>query len=109
MMNETTALALPVEAPFPVLPNEALVMITYHEGDTFDLPRPVVYAGSSKEDFKRWAVEMMQGGGIPGRPADPTANLDDYSVEPCPRPEAPQPGQRNFNLVLIRPKTNFGC
>lgn len=107
-MNEVTH-GLVAAAPFAVLPNEALVIVTYKEGDTFDLPRPVIYEGSSKEDFKRWAVEMMQAGGIPGREADPDAELDDYSVELCPRPAAPQEGQRDHNVVLIRPKTNFGC
>jgi hypothetical protein len=106
MMNDVTNLAI---APIAVQPNEALVTITYREGDTFDLPRPVPYDGASPEDWKRWAVEMMRTGGIPGRAADPTAELDDYSVERCPRPATPQPGQRDHNLVLIRPKTNLGC
>jgi len=107
-MNEITQ-GLAVVPPFAVQPNEARVIVTYVEGDTFDLPRPVIYDGSSEDDFKRWAVEMMRGGGIPGRPADPEAELDDYKVERLPRSANAEPGQRDFNLVLIRPKTGYGC
>lgn len=108
MTNEMTAM-VPANERLVAGSDEAWVTVTYKEADTFDLPRPVPFTHATKEQWRAWAQEMMRTGGIPGRPADPRADLSNFSVEPVPRPTTQHPGGHDFNRVLIRPKTDYGC
>jgi|GEM_PF-4188549 len=107
MTNEVTAI-VPATARLVAGPDEAWVTVTYKEADTFDLPRPVPFTHGTKEQWRAWAQEMMRTGGIPGRPMDLNADLSNFSVEPVPR-DPTHPGGLDFNRVLIRPKTDYGC
>jgi hypothetical protein len=79
--------------------NEARVNVT-HRGRTGDLPDPVA-RDSTDADVKAWVTEAVRGGGIPGIPADATADFRDYVVE---RVE-----DDRSNVLLLRPKTPFGA
>lgn len=85
----------------PIAMNEARVNITYG-GQNGDLPDPVML-DSTDGDVKQWVTEAVRTGGIPGIPADPTADFRDFIVQKFPPTDA-----RPYNLFQVRPKTPFG-
>lgn len=86
--------------------NEAQVNVTW-SGKNGDLPDPVSY-DATDGDVRGWITEAVRAGGVPGIPADPNADFRDYIIERYPAPANPVEGERNFNQIMIRPKTPFG-
>jgi len=86
--------------------HEARVNITYN-GQNFELPDPVHYQAGDG-DIKTWASEAIRTGSVPGVAADPNVNLQNYMVDRFDAPVNPAPGQRDHNLIQIRPKTAYG-
>jgi len=82
--------------------HEAKVSIT-HRGQNFDLPDPV-HVRATDGDIRAWATEAIRAGTIPGVVADPRVNLTGYVVDRF----DPLPGQRDYNLIQVRPKTAYG-
>lgn len=81
--------------------NEANLNITW-AGSNGDLPDALAY-DTPDADVKRIATEAVQGGYIPGIPADPTANFADFIVDRFPSNDAVP-----NNRLMLRPKTPFG-
>ncbi|MFQ6011386.1 MAG: hypothetical protein ACE5KG_04360 [Nitrososphaerales archaeon] len=81
--------------------NEARVNVTWN-GQNGDLPDPV-YFESTDGDIRQMVTEAIQGGTVPGMPADPNANFSDFVVDRFSRNE-----ERPYNYIQIRPKTPFG-
>lgn len=81
--------------------DEAQVQITYG-GNTGELPDPV-RRDLDDATIIAGAQETIRGGGIPGLPADPEADLTDFVVHKNPPHEA-----RPYHLYQVRPKTPFG-
>lgn len=79
----------------------ARVNVTY-AGANGDLPDFVNY-DSTDAQVRGWVTEALVGGGIPGIPADPRANLNDFVVDRFEPTEA-----RPHFLLQLRPKTPFG-
>ena len=78
----------------------ARVNVTY-SGHNGDLPDPVPYDGTDA-DIKGWVTEAVRFGGVPGIPANPNANFQDFVVDRFPATaELP-------NRISLRPKTPFG-
>lgn len=96
----TTAMTRTIE------PHEARVNITYN-GQNFELPDPVHYQAADG-DIKGWAAEAIRTGSIPGIAADPTVDLREFMVDRFDAPRTPAPGQRDHNLIQVRPKTAYG-
>jgi hypothetical protein len=84
-----------------MLENEARVNVTY-SGQNGDLPDPVFF-DSTDGDIKAWVTEAVRGGSVPGIPASPNAEFDDFVVDRYTPTEA-----RPYNLIQLRPKTPFG-
>jgi len=84
--------------------NEARVNITY-AGENADLPDPVSF-DATDGDIRQWVTEAVRGG-VGLIPAQ-VASFTDFVVERFPAPTDAVPGQRDFNLITIRPKTPFG-
>ena len=86
----------------PTIENyEARVNITY-AGENGDLPDPVSFdAGDS--DVKTWVAEAVESGTVPGIPAQ-TVDLSDFVVDRFAANEG-----REFNYIVVRPKTPFGA
>lgn len=82
--------------------DEARVNVTY-QGQNGELPQPV-YFQSSDGDVKGWVTEAVRNGGVPGIRADGNADFRDYVVDRFPPSEA-----RPHNMIMLRPKTAFGC
>lgn len=80
---------------------EARVNVTY-SGECGDLPDPVSFEATDG-DVKAWVTEAVRTGGIPGIPADPRADFQDFVVERFPTKEG-----RPHNVLMVRPKTPFG-
>lgn len=80
--------------------NEARLNITYG-GCNSDLPDPVAF-DASDADVRQWATEAIRAG-IPGMPADPNANLQDFVVDRFAANDV-----RPYQLISVRPKTPFG-
>jgi len=89
-----------------IQPHEARVNVTY-DGRNFELPDPVHYAAGDG-DIRGWVAEAIRTGSIQGIPADPNVNLQNFMIDRFDRPEAPAPGQRDHNLIQVRPKTAYG-
>ncbi len=88
-------------------PHEARVNVTYKDGVNFDLPDAVHY-GATDGDVKMWVAEAIRTGSVPGVEADPNVDLQLYAIERHERPLHPVPGQRDHNLIMLRPKTAYG-
>lgn len=82
--------------------HEARVNISYG-GANGDLPDPVSF-DSTNGDVLGWITEAVRGGGVPGIPADPRADFQDFVVDRFTATEA-----RPYNLIQIRPKTAYGA
>jgi hypothetical protein len=82
--------------------NEARVHVTY-SGHFGELPDPV-QADAPESDIKAWVTEALRGGGIPGIPMQPNADLTDFVLERF----APAEG-RPTHVLSVRPKTPFGA
>ena len=80
--------------------HEARVNIT-HAGNNADLPDPVSF-DATDGDIKQWVTEAVRGG-IPGIPADPTANFADFVIDRFASNDATP-----WNRLIVRPKTPFG-
>ena len=85
-----------------IRPDEARVNITWNRQNG-DLPEPVNW-NSTDADVKGWISEALRTGTIPGIPADANPNLQNFIVDRFEATEA-----RPFNLIQIRPKTEFGA
>jgi hypothetical protein len=83
-------------------PHQARLNITWAGGNG-DLPDPVAY-DSGDGDVKQWAAEAVQQGYIPGIPADPAVNFNDFIVDRFPAGDEVQ-----YNRLFLRPKTPFGA
>lgn len=71
-------------------------------GANGDLPDPVPYDATDTA-LRAMATEALVTGGIPGIPADRSADLTDFVVDRFPAtPEIPQ------HRIFLRPKTPFG-
>lgn len=81
--------------------DQARLNVTY-SGSNGDLP-DLINKDASDADIRRWATEAVQAGSVPGIPADPNANFNDFVVDRFPANEA-VPVAR----VMLRPKTPFG-
>lgn len=81
--------------------DQAKVNVTYGEQNG-ELPDPVSL-DSTEEDIRRMVTEALRGGGIPGLPADPHADISGYVVKKFDPTVA-----RPYNLINVRPKTEFG-
>jgi hypothetical protein len=81
--------------------DQARLNVTY-SGSNGDLP-DLINKDASDADIKRWATEAIQAGSVPGIPADPDANFNDFVVDRFSPTEA-----RPFSVVFLRPKTPFG-
>lgn len=86
--------------------HEARVNVTYN-GQNFELPDPVHFAAGDG-DIKGWVAEAIRTGSIAGVQADPNVNLQNYMVDRFDAPAQPVPGQRDYNLIQLRPKTAYG-
>jgi hypothetical protein len=95
----------------PMQAHEARVNVTYknrdREPENFELPDPVAFVASDA-DIKGWVSEAIRTGSIPGIVADPNVDLTGYVVDRFPAPANPAPGQRNYAMLQIRPKTEYG-
>lgn len=80
--------------------NQARVNITW-KGNNADLPDPVPY-DATEGDVKQWVTEAVRAG-IPGIPADPTADFRDFVVDRFAANDVTP-----YNRLMIRPKTPFG-
>ena len=87
-------------------PNYARLNVTY-AGSNGDLPDPVAY-DASDATIREWVTEAVRTGSIPGIPADPNADFRDFVLDRFPAPTNPAEGERDYNLLSIRPKTPFG-
>jgi hypothetical protein len=67
-----------------------------------------VHFQAADADIKGWAAEAIRTGSIPGVAADPNVNLRDYMVDRFDAPANPVAGQRDHNLLQVRPKTAYG-
>lgn len=80
--------------------NEARLNVTW-AGSNGDLPDPVPF-DSGDGDIKAWATEAVRNG-VPGIPADATADFSDFVVD-----RFTATADVPVNRVLLRPKTPFG-
>jgi hypothetical protein len=80
---------------------EARVNITYSDYNG-DLPDPVNF-DATPEEVRSWLTEAIRTGSIPGIPADPEVNLENYVVRRIPKTEAIP-----VNRLVVHPKTPFG-
>jgi hypothetical protein len=83
-------------------PHQARVNITYKRQHG-ELPDPVTF-DSTDGDVRGWVAEAIRTGGVPGINADPDVRLTDYVIDRFP----PVPGVRDYNLLDVRPKVEFG-
>ena len=83
-------------------PNEARLNITYG-GANGDLPDPVSY-DATDEAIRGFVTEAVRTGSVPGVRADATADFSDFVVD-----RFPATAERPYPLVMVRPKTPFGC
>lgn len=90
-----------------IQPHEALVNVTYKDGINFDLPDPVQY-GATDTEIKGMVAEAIRTGSVANVRADPTVDLTNFAIEKVDRPRDPTPGQRDHNMILLRPKTAYG-
>ncbi len=86
--------------------HEARVNTTTNR-QNFERPDPVHYQAGDG-DTKGGAAEAIRTGSIPGVAADPNVNLQNYMVDRFDAPAAPAAGQRDYNLIQVRPKTAYG-
>lgn len=89
-----------------IQPHEARVNVTYN-GQNFELPDPVHYQAGDG-DIKNWVAEAIRTGSVRGVAADPNVNLQNYMVDRFDAPAVPAEGQRDHNLIQVRPKTAYG-
>ena len=88
-------------------PHEALVNVTYRDGVNFDLRDPVHY-GATDGDIKMMVAEAIRTGSVAGVDPDPGVDLQHFAIERVDRPLRPEQGQREHNMILVRPKTAYG-
>jgi hypothetical protein len=81
--------------------HEARLNITWG-GQNGDLIEPVPY-NATELQLKRWAVEAIEMGSVPGIRRRGRVNLQDFVVDRFPA-NATTP----YNRIFIRPKTPFG-
>ena len=86
--------------------HEARVNVT-HLGSNGELPDPVPY-NSTDAEIRQWISEAIRTGSIPGIAADPTVDLSNYMVDKFDAPVNPVAGQRDYNLLTLRPKVAYG-
>ncbi len=86
--------------------HEARVNVTY-DGHNFELPDPVHF-NAGDGDIKAWVTEAIRTGSIPGVAANPNVDLQNFMVDRFDAPAAAAPGQRDHNLIQLRPKTAYG-
>ena len=84
------------------LPNDLAMLNVTWNGHNGSLTDPVPY-DATDGDLKQMAAEAIQGGDVPGIPADGNVNLTDFVVDRFP----PEQGIPN-NRLMIRPKTDLG-
>lgn len=89
------------EIVLAVQEHQARVNVTYGEQNA-ELPDPVAL-DTSEEAIRQMVTEALRGGGIPGIPADPDADISGYVVKKF-EPTVARP----YNLINVRPKTEFG-
>jgi hypothetical protein len=89
-----------------IQPHEARVNVTYN-GQNFELPDPVDFKAGDG-DVKAWVAETIRTGSVPGVVADAAVDLQNYMVDRFDAPLNPAPGQRDHNLIQVRPKTAYG-
>ncbi len=89
-----------------IQPHEARVNVTY-DGQNFELPDAVQF-GAADGDIKGWVAEAIRTGSVPGVRANPDVDLTNFVVDRYEAPASPSPGQRAWNMVMIRPKTAYG-
>ena len=82
--------------------NEARLNVTWQRQNG-DLPDPVPL-DSADGDIRQWVTEAVRAGSVPGIPADPAANFQDYVIDRFDPTEA-----RPHHLISIRPKTAYGA
>lgn len=82
-------------------PGEARVNVTWARQNG-DLPDPVPL-DATDGDVRQMVTEALRGGGVPGIPASPEADLSDYMVDRHDPTDA-----RPFHLFNLRPKVPFG-
>jgi len=85
-----------------IQPHQARVNITYKR-QYGELPDAVTF-DSTDGDVRGWVAEAIRTGSVPGIEADPDVRLNDYVIDRFP----PVPGTREYNLIDIRPKVEFG-
>ena len=81
--------------------HEAMVQVTYN-GRHGELAQPVHF-DSTDGDIRAWVSEALRTGGVQNIPADPEADLRDFSIERYPVKDG-----RPSNLLMVRPKVPFG-
>jgi hypothetical protein len=86
--------------------DQARVNITF-AGQNGDLPDPVS-VDATDGDVRQWITEAVRNGSVPNIPASPTANFADFMIDRFPPPANPAPGERDYNLISVRPKAPFG-
>ena len=87
---------------YDIRPHEARMNITWG-GQNGDLIEPVPY-NATELQLKRWAVEAIEHGSVPGIRTRGRVNLRDFVVDRFPK-NATTP----YNRIFIRPKTPFGA
>jgi len=81
--------------------DEARLNITWQRNNG-DLPDPVSFDAADGDIFQ-WAAEAVRGGGVPGIPADPGVNFQDFVVR-----RFSATADNPVNRIMIHPKTPFG-
>jgi hypothetical protein len=84
--------------------NEARVNITFRNTNG-DLPDPVLF-DTPDANVRTMLEEAIRTGGVPGVPADANVDLSGYIVE---RLAMDATKDRPVNMLLMRPKTEFGA
>ncbi|MFT5685937.1 MAG: hypothetical protein ACI8RZ_006892 [Myxococcota bacterium] len=81
--------------------HEARMNITWG-GQNGDLNEPVPY-NASEIQLKRWAVEAIEHGSVPGIRRRGRVSLRDFVVD-----RFPSNATTPYNRIFLRPKTPFG-
>jgi hypothetical protein len=81
--------------------NEARVNVTFG-GQNGELPDPVMF-DATDGDIRGFVSEALRNGSIPGVPAALNPDLADFKIDRYGPTEA-----RAYNLIQVRPKTEFG-
>jgi hypothetical protein len=84
--------------------NEARVNVTYSNVNG-DLPDPMLF-DTADAAVRTMMEEAIRTGGVPGIAADANVDLSGYIVERLPKDLEKD---RPVNILLLRPKTEFGA